>query len=450
MIQEIIHFWISVVVLSGCLALAKVIQKRFNPPPEVARKLVHIFIGTVSLFFPCLFHERLTVLILSFVMFAVVFTLRLRHYKKKEVGSYLYSVERSARSLGELVFPLAIGSTFWMAKRDPILYFIPILILTYADTVAAIVGTRYKKGKLSAEREDEKSLVGSIAFAITAFICTFGILASYSDMALPRILCLALIIGGLTALVEATASFGLDNLLIPLLCYAFLFNQLPLPEIYLILNLILIIVFFVVVYKYRHVVDLSKLAIMESVLAVYITFLIGGIRWGLAPITVLVIYPMFPRRTPEQRKLVFNKHVIESNLVVGIILLFYATIWEQRAELFMVFYLVFGLHIALNNYGSLRGYHSADKKKAYLVGLVKGSFLIVMGAVANYLEFGKGTNLWQMGICMVLLMTILGIAAKYLDKPSEYNRLSLAMAWKQAGLVAMGALISTVVSLVIL
>lgn len=91
-------------------------------------------------------------------------------------------------------------------------------------------------------------------------------------MALPRILCLALIIGGLTALVEATASFGLDNLLIPLLCYAFLFNQLPLPEIYLILNLILIIGFFVVVYKYRHVVDLSKLAIMESVLAVYITF----------------------------------------------------------------------------------------------------------------------------------------------------------------------------------
>ena len=189
---------------------------------------------------------------------------------------------------------------------------------------------------------------------------------------------------------------------------------------------------------------------MESVLAVYITFLIGGIRWGLAPITVLVIYPMFPRRTPEQRKLVFNKHVIESNLVVGIILLFYATIWEQRAELFMVFYLVFGLHIALNNYGSLRGYHSAGKKKAYLVGFVKGSFLIVMGAVANYLEFGKGTNLWQMGICMVLLMAILGIAAKYLDKPSEYNRLSLAMAWKQAGLVAGGTVISVVVNLIIL
>ena len=196
MTQEFINFWIGVVILSGCMLLAKMVQKRFNPPAEIARKLVHVFIGTVALSFPYLFHNRVTALVLSLVMFVVVFTLRVRHLKKKEVGSYLYSVERSARSLGELVFPIAIGSTFWMAKRDPILYFIPILILTYADTVAAIVGTRLKKGNLSAEREDEKSLGGTIAFAITAFICVFVILAIYSDMSLGRILCLALIIGG--------------------------------------------------------------------------------------------------------------------------------------------------------------------------------------------------------------------------------------------------------------
>ena len=447
--QELINFYIGIVILSSCMFSAKMIQKYFQPPAEIARKLVHVFIGTVALFFPYLFQSRVTALVLSFVMFGVVLTLRLRHLKKKEVGSYLYSVERSARSLGELVFPIAIGSTFWMAKHNPILYFIPILILTYADTVAAIVGTRLKKGNLSAEREDEKSLGGSIAFAITAFMCVVVILVVYSEMSMVRILCLALIIGVLTALVEATSSFGLDNLLIPLLCYAFLFNQLPLSLTYLVFNLLFIGCFAVVVYKYRHVVDMSKLAIMESVLAIYITFLIGGIRWGLAPITVLVLYPMFPRRTPEQRKLVFNKHVIESNLVVGIILLFYATIAEKRAELFMIFYLVFGLHIALNHYGSMRGYHGASKKVAYRVGFLKGLFLIIVGAIANNMEFGIGTNLWQIGLCVIVLIVVLGIAARYLDKLKEYSRLSLAMAWKQAGLVMIGTVVSTVVSLIV-
>ncbi len=448
--QELIQFVIIVIVLSSCLIVAQLIQKHMSPPPEVARKIVHLLIGTVSLSFPFLFKERVTVLILATIMFSVVLTLRLRHYKKQEVGRYLYSVERSAKSIGELVFPIAIGSTFWMAKGDPFLYFIPILILTYADTVAAIVGTRFKQGKLSIAREDEKSLVGSIAFVLVAFLCTFIILNIYSNLSWVHIFYLSLIIGTLTALVEATSSFGLDNLLIPLLCYAFLFNQLTLSQYYVLLNLLFIIAFFIAVYKYRHIVDLSKLAIMESVLAIYITILVGGIRWGIAPIIVLVLYPMFPRRTPEQRQLVFNKHVIESNIIVGIIFLFFATLIEGRQQLFMVFYLVSGLHIALNTYGGLRGYHGFIKKKAYGIAFAKGSFLLGMGAIVSLMEFGIKVHLGQVGLCFIILILILGIATKYLDKMSEYNRLSLAMAWKQTGLVAAGTLIGTLMSYVIL
>jgi phytol kinase len=116
-----------------------------------------------------------------------------------------------------------------LTAGDKILYSIPVLMLTFADSTAALIGLSYGRNGLATATEDPKSIEGSFAFFWAAFMSTLVPVLLYTNIGRAESLLLSLIIGLLVALIEMISSGGYDNLFIPLMGYAFLISHMPLP-----------------------------------------------------------------------------------------------------------------------------------------------------------------------------------------------------------------------------
>lgn len=206
-------------VLSLLIVALHFYQHARHLAPETTRKLFHISGGLTTLALPWMFADVWPVLLLTAITVPALLALKYVQRLRNSLGDVLYGVSRP--SLGEIYFPLSACLLFVLAHDQPQLYSVPLLILTLADPAAAIVGSRY--GSLQyITREGRKSLEGSLAFFIVAFLCTSGtlLLAHWAvDVTVPGI---ALTLALLLTLVEAISWRGLDNLLIPLTGFIFL------------------------------------------------------------------------------------------------------------------------------------------------------------------------------------------------------------------------------------
>src|SRR6266542_4058748 len=108
---------------------------------ELARKLIHISLGLITLSFPWLFDSVWPVVVVCLAIIAWLVGLRSSTMLRSHLGGAIHSVAR--RSLGEIYFPLSVVLLFVLSQGDPLLYCVPILILTLADTAAALVGAQY-------------------------------------------------------------------------------------------------------------------------------------------------------------------------------------------------------------------------------------------------------------------------------------------------------------------
>ena len=126
-----------VLILAAIPALMLVVRalgQRFGWNPEVSRKLVHVGTGTLALTFPLIFSNPLPVLILLGIAIPLMFVIR--SGRLGGLGSALHGVER--QSFGEVYLALAIAITFLRAQEQPVLYVLPILVITLSDTAAAL------------------------------------------------------------------------------------------------------------------------------------------------------------------------------------------------------------------------------------------------------------------------------------------------------------------------
>lgn len=184
-----------------------------HPNPELVRKLLHVGMGLVTLSFPWLFVSAWPVLLLA-VAFAVgLAAIRLSRSLRHHLGGIIDGVDR--QSLGEIYFPIAVALVFLLSGGDPLLFCVPMLILTLADAAAALIGWHYGSHRFGST-EGQKSLEGSLTFYTVAFFSTYIPLLLFPRTAPPGTLLVALTVAFLTTLLEAIAWNGLDNLLIPL------------------------------------------------------------------------------------------------------------------------------------------------------------------------------------------------------------------------------------------
>ena len=119
-----------------------------------------------------------------------------------------------AEVAGGVFVPGDVAGAVRAVRGDRVAYLVPLLMLTFADAAAAVVGRRY--GTLRYPTPGGcKSLEGSLAFAMVTFAATHLSLLLMSDAARWESVLVAVVIALVLTLMEAFATGGWDNFLVP-------------------------------------------------------------------------------------------------------------------------------------------------------------------------------------------------------------------------------------------
>jgi len=290
--------WLGVAALAGgllvMLALLRVIRGRFAVHPEMMRKMAHVGLGLTTLSFPWLFHSPWPVIVMGVLATGTLLALRFVPRLRASVGGVVHGVHRS--SGGDLYFPIAATGLFLLAKGDWVLYTLPMLTLTLADAVAAIIGVAYGKHAYGTTGE-MKSMEGSIAFFVVAFLATGVPLLLFTETGRVEAVLIGLTFGALVMLLEAIAWRGLDNLFIPFGGLLLLRVYLTLDAAALLARFIATIALLVLVLLLRRRRTLDDFALVAGVLVGYVAWAAGGWRWLIPPCILFLAYTVvWPRR----------------------------------------------------------------------------------------------------------------------------------------------------------
>lgn len=178
------------------------LQKHVFKELKWARKLTHTTTGLIVCTFPLVL-DKIQIVILS-----ILFVLMMGVSKLKNILS-LHTVSR--KTWGELIFPLSIGVAALVSlPHHPKAYFVGILCLSIADTLASVVG-KLMPLKMIKIGKHSKSVGGFLACVLAVFsiLLIFYPLHGNSFFYL---LGFTLII----SLTELISVYGLDNLSVPL------------------------------------------------------------------------------------------------------------------------------------------------------------------------------------------------------------------------------------------
>lgn len=294
----LITFYILLILasLSGLLILASRGTNRGKLKAETARKIVHAGMGCICLSFPLLFESPVAVNILAGIAVASLLAVRLTSLKTS-IGSSLFSVERI--SIGELLFPISVAWLFSLAEGKFTLYTIALLLLTLADTVGALAGSKYGK-KIYHTFAGKKSVEGSLAFFVTAFVCIAIPLYLTTSISLPTILTLACSVGLFATAVEGAAGSGLDNLLIPIGSFLLLDYYVTLSGAELILRIGILLLILAVLLYTRKLHTLDGGAILTVLIYTFATVTLGGLPCLIACLIVFTRHIIVQKKMPQK------------------------------------------------------------------------------------------------------------------------------------------------------
>lgn len=204
----------NMILLGGIFLLlftiAEILYRKWNCNAEVTRKIVHIASGIITLFFPAMLGNHWLVLILC-TAFLILLVASMRWNLLPSING----VNRT--TVGSILFPITVCVCYFIAKLNNnfTLYFIPILILSICDPIAAFVGKRWPWKKFTSFKQT-KTISGSIAFLISATITSLFLFAILFDTTLPRAFLLALVVGVTSSFTEGISHGGYDNISIPI------------------------------------------------------------------------------------------------------------------------------------------------------------------------------------------------------------------------------------------
>ncbi|WP_245935758.1 diacylglycerol/polyprenol kinase family protein [Sphingobacterium athyrii] len=204
-------------------ALSEILYHRFKIRVEFTRKLVHIGTGIISLLFPILLASHWSVLFLCGV-FAVILVLSLKFNLLRSI----HAIDR--KSAGSLAYPAAVYLCFvtqtYLDDRN-IFYYLPLATLAICDPMAALSGKKWPLGPYMVLGA-KKTVLGSIAFFISAIVLTFFIWKYAHDSSLDfQELTIITTIALMATFAEALSKDGYDNLTIPLSTIVSLYILLP-------------------------------------------------------------------------------------------------------------------------------------------------------------------------------------------------------------------------------
>lgn len=338
--------WLGIILvllaLLGLMAGLHAFRAHASPHPEIVRKLLHVGMGLVTLTFPWLFVDTWPVWVLAGVSVALLLAAKLLPPLQARLGGVVDGVTRS--SLGDVYFPISVAIIFQLAGPQQVLYVIPILLLTLADAVAALIGVFYGRQHYAGVG-GQKSAEGSLAFFTVAFLSTHIPLLLFTSTGRAETLLLGLTIGLLVMLIEAVAWGGLDNLLVPLGGYFLLAGYLPMHVHTLAVLLLGTVVWVVGLLLWRKHTTLNEGALLGAALAGYLTWSLGGWLWSLPPLILFIGYPLLWPRAALLRRHPHDIHAVITICAPGLIWLGLAQILH-RPEFFFPYTVSYAVQLA--------------------------------------------------------------------------------------------------------
>ena len=289
----IVNWWeiaLVPVAIAAILLLMVIVRwqaDRFDLSPENQRKIIHIAVGLASLSFPLIFSSPLPVLLLIAIAIIIMLILRRGHRSVEGLGSVLHSVRR--RSHGEIYLALAVALLFLRSEDAPVLYVLPLLVITLSDTASALVGTAYGRFRFAVE-DGSKSLEGVVAFFMVTLVCSMVVLLLMSDAARLNIIVLSFLIAAFCSLVEADSWRGLDNLFVPVGAHLLLSRHLDTtPEILLLIAVIFIAAVFLAI-RYAEVWGITRHAARAYTILFFLILSVTAPFNAILPIVMIVAH----------------------------------------------------------------------------------------------------------------------------------------------------------------
>ena len=406
---------IVVLVFLGILiGIAKMLSSVLSA--EWLRKIIHVGIGCVSLGFPFMFENRLTVLYLGLIIIPALLLLRLNKKLRKKLGFLLLDTNR--KSYSEFYFLIAVVTVF-LLHEAPYEYLISIAVLTFTDSIAALVGVSYGRFRVSRSEEEDKISEGSIMFFIVAYFSTLIPLQLFSEVDRAEVLVVSFLIGLLAALTEMVSVNGNENLLLPILTLAFLRYNIsqPLTPIFINMGLLLLLIIpCIVIYKRTTI---TKLSIVYSLFTAYIILIHGGYTWLIPAIMLFIMSGIFPLMPKEERLNERTYRVVECNAIVGISCLITATFFpEHKDALYLAFSLAFACHMTINTYSRLVNFKRRSETFASIYSILKAIIFIFFPTFIF-------STLGSLEFIIYLLFLLLSIHfAIYLTKKFDYGHIT--------------------------
>lgn len=414
--------------LGALLPAVKWLQIRGALSAESSRKAVHLGMGTLCLSFPWLFTQPWPVWILAGAAGLVLASVRFIPTLRTGIGSVLHGVPRT--SLGELCFPVAVALVFTLAEGDPLLFLIPIGLLTFADAAGAVIGTRWGRHRY-ATLEGVKSIEGSAAVGLTGMLVSTVplLIGGYGWVA-------ALLIGmaiGLFALnLEAISSHGLDNIFLPLAAYAqcVVHFDTPLPALAANLSVLFMLTVLAIIWRRGQIIDES--ARLGTALALYFFWTVGGPEWLLAPLLFLASYvwlmPGLARGAPLHT-LVAVICVSSASLLWGI-----AEAYRPDERWFALYTLGIATHQAMITAVRFSQRYPQWSRLAWFgVGVTQA--VVVQGAAHAFLGGFNSANL--VAVALGAVCVSVATAGFVWTEPKLQNPANLANRWWRQGLTAL-------------
>jgi len=437
--------WIGILVVM--ITLMAVIhglsrlQKRVEDP-EIIRKSLHVTMGLVTLSFPWVFTDAWPVLTLS-----IVASLFIALLKVSDMNQWQPVVCAKGRdSIGEIVFPLAIGLTFLLSGGNKILYLVPITILTLADTASALVGQRFGNKKFGCTGESKKSFEGSLAFAAVAFLATFFPLHYIAGLGFSESSSIAMILAMVAMMFEAIAWKGLDNLFIPLGALIVLktHTTLGLETLNLRLSLLFLVSF--LIFTARRNSTLNGSGVIGSALFCYFAYILGGMEWVIMPVLLFLSYRYLLPARFRQIQSTHNIYAVISVASVGIVWLIIAM--ASNSEKFIFPYmLTFAAHAAIIATAHMRFTRFSKPKVFALLYAVLKAWCLIVIPIIFLLPSNQSVLVaiffapFCIGIPTALFYAANSTELKPFTRPTRW--------WKQASFAAIASLLGLIPVLLI-
>jgi phytol kinase len=363
------------------LAALRFLQKRYRIGAELSRKLFHIAGGIVSLLLPFIFSSLAAVVLATACITVILLAVRLLPGLRGSVGLVLNSVNRP--SLGELCFPLSVLMLYALAHNHIVYYAIPLLILTFADSMAALIGTRYGRVRYAAT-DGSKSLEGSAAFFLVGFLGAHVPLLLWTDIGREESLLVAVILAFLLVILEAVCWAGLDNLFVPLCAYAVMRQLVALPAADLLVRLAIMVGALAVILLWGKRTTLNLSGVLGGFLLCYAVWMLADWRWVAIPLIVFVAHPFLAPRPEFSRYRIHDVHTALSIFSAGLFWVLAGYILHR--DFFYPYALAFAAHLAIIS-AVRRGSRSPGHSKPLLESLL--AWAVIFAAFVTLRGGGK-------------------------------------------------------------